>query len=155
MTKQSLIKLRNLAGFVGDFIRYWGFRRIHGQIWTVIYLSQKPLSGVEIVKLLSVSKALVSPALKELESEGLILQIESENSKTKRYQAEENVEKIIHDVLNRRERPMMREISNSFAVLAAKGDAAFRPQRIENMEKMIQTAQMSLNLLLDSPPLLG
>jgi DNA-binding transcriptional regulator GbsR (MarR family) len=98
MKKQELINLQRLSAAIGLFIRYWGFRKIHGEIWSVVYLSPKALSGVEIGKTLKVSKALVSRALKELEAEGLIFQTESENSKTKRYAAEEDVAKIIQGV---------------------------------------------------------
>jgi DNA-binding transcriptional regulator GbsR (MarR family) len=79
MTKQQSLKVQQLSTFIGHFIRYWGFRNIHGQIWTIVYLSETPLSGAEIVKFLKVSKALVSPALKELEMEGLIKKVESES----------------------------------------------------------------------------
>lgn len=152
MKKQELLNLRNLAGLVGDFIRYWGFRRIHGQIWVVIYLSDKPLSGVEIVQVLQVSKALVSPALKELEAEGLILPSESENAKTKRYRAEDDVEKIIKGVLKRREQPLIGKISKSFAKLSreATAQSAWSAERLEKMGGMIKTAQLTLNLLLDT-----
>ncbi len=157
MKKQELLKLRKFSGYVGDFIRYWGFRRIHGQIWTVIYLSPEPKSGVEIVELLKVSKALVSPALKELEKEGLITQVRSENSKTKRYQAEEDVEKIVKGVLHRREKPMLKKISESFAEMAGKDGLPIelKLDRLRKMEAMIQAAQLSLELLLNSDQLLG
>ena len=113
MTKQeksTVTALREMAELVGNFIRYWGFRKIHGEIWTIVYLSGVPLSGVELVEILDVSKALVSPALKELEAEGLITQTESENSKTKRYVAQDDVFSVIRKVLNRREKPMIEKI---------------------------------------------
>ncbi len=152
MEKQQLSDLRHFSGFVGDFIRYWGFRRIHGQIWSILYLSARPLSGVEIISLLGVSKALVSPALKELENEGLIKQTESENAKTKRYQAVEDVQKIIAEVLQRREKPMLNQISQSFSQLQIEDQAtyAMSRERATKLGLMISTAQMSLAMLLES-----
>ncbi len=94
--------LRKLSGAIGDFIRYWGFRRIHGQIWTQVFLAKHPLSGSELSRLLKVSKALVSPALSELVAHGLIRQIGGDK-KTKTYVAEPDVLKVIQNILRSRE----------------------------------------------------
>ena len=152
MKKQELKSLQQLSTLIGHFIRYWGFRKIHGEIWSVVYLSKTPLSGVEIGQILKVSKALVSPALKELEAEGLIRQADSENSKTKRYEAEENVTKIIHGVLNRRERPMIENIRQSHEQLSQQSDKteSLNLDRLEKMGTMIQVAQMGLSAVLES-----
>lgn len=155
MKKQELSRLQELARQVGDFIRYWGFRKIHGEIWTVIYLSARPLSGVEIVGLLRVSKALVSPALKELEHEGLISQVESENSKTKRYAAVEDVTSIIRGVLVRREWPMISKIKACHGELEnhVGGDTAnhaLDSTRMQSLGAFIHTADIALSTLVDS-----
>jgi DNA-binding transcriptional regulator GbsR (MarR family) len=152
MEKQEILRLQVLSTLVGHFIRYWGFRNIHGQIWTVIYLSREPLSGVEIKKLLEVSKALVSPALKELEEEGLIFQAESENSKTKRYAAKEDVSEIIRNVLKRREKPLIDQIQKIFSEIESKDgeNSSLDSQRLKNIGSMIQTAQMLLGGLIES-----
>ena len=92
-------KLRALSESVGDFIRYWGFRRIHGEIWTQVFLSKTSLSGAELTQRLEVSKSLVSPALSELEEYGLIIMTE-DGKKTKRYSAAPNVVSVIKDILN-------------------------------------------------------
>jgi DNA-binding transcriptional regulator GbsR (MarR family) len=157
MKKQELLQLQKLSNGIGEFIRYWGFRNIHGQIWSVVYLSAKPLSGIEICELLVVSKALVSPALKELEAEGLIRQTISENSKTKRYVAESNVTKIIHGVLKRREMPMIEKIRDHHASLSSLGAKSddLNMSRLESMGLMIEMAQMGLDTLLQSDQALG
>lgn len=144
-------KIRVLAGHVGDFIRYWGFRRIHGEIWAVVYLSEAPLSGVEIVEKLQVSKALVSPALKELEDEGLIQQVPSENSKVKRYAAQEDVVSVIKGVLKRREQPMLEQVWKSYDSLSTSISSVegVRTDRFERLGDMIQMALLGLGILLD------
>jgi DNA-binding transcriptional regulator GbsR (MarR family) len=151
MNKQESQKLRQLALVVGDFIRYWGFRKIHGEIWTVVFLSQKPLSGVEIERLLDVSKALVSPAIQELVHEGLIRPAASENSKTKRYEAVENVAQVIRGVLRRREQPMLAEAAEKHTALleVTDGDEALNTKRLEVLGTMIQSANFSLLALIN------
>lgn len=150
MNKQDVIKLQNLASGVGQFIRYWGFRNIHGEIWSIVFLHQNPLSGIEIGQILNVSKALVSPALKELVEEGLIKQIQSENSKTKRYVAEEDVVKIIQSVLKRRESIMLKEILKKHSDLCQQNNPNLNSERLEKMGKMIILAQLGLSSLLES-----
>lgn len=154
MNKQELLKIQRLADAIGQFIRYWGFRKIHGEIWAVVYLSSKPMSGIEIGNLLKVSKALMSPALKELEAEGLIVQTESENSKTKRYLAEENVAKIIQGVLKRREIPMIEMIQQKHTELTLESSdgQTVNLERLQKMGMMIQMAQFGLAALLASGP---
>ncbi len=150
MEKQELIALQTLSTGIGHFIRYWGFRKIHGEIWSLIYLSKEPMSGIEICNLLNVSKALVSPAIKELEAEVLIRQTKSENSKTKRYEAEEDVIKIIHGVLNRREKPMIDKIQQSHAHLSRQVSqmSSLDSDRMQTMGVMIQMAQIGLQSIL-------
>ena len=152
MKNQDFYTLSELASGVGDFIRYWGFRKIHGQIWTLVYLSEKPLSGIEIIKILNVSKALVSPALKELESEKLIFEIKSENAKVKRYVAVDDVGAVIGKVLEKREKPIMNQISEALQKLK-KNEVSeikdfFNSKRLKEIDQMIGTAQMGLALLL-------
>ncbi len=157
MEKQELLRIQKLADGIGQFIRYWGFRKIHGEIWAVVYLSPSPMSGIEIGKMLKVSKALVSPALKELEAEGLILQTKSENTKTKRYIAEEDVTKIIQGVLKRREVPMIEKIQQHHKELSlqVENKNSVNLDRLQKMGMMIQMAQMGLGTLLDSDQMWG
>ena len=107
----NLIKLSQT---IGDFIRYWGFRRIHGQIWTQIFLSQKALSGAELTRSLKVSKALVSPALKELLKHKLIFE-QRIDAKTKAYTANPDVLGVIRNVLVRREAQLIKKNTKKFS----------------------------------------
>lgn len=50
LNDREIEKLRSLSDSVGDFIRHWGFRRIHGQIWTQVFLSKDSLSGAELTE---------------------------------------------------------------------------------------------------------
>ena len=157
MKRQELLQFQKLADGIGQFIRYWGFRKIHGEIWAVVYLSPAPMSGIEIGKVLKVSKALISPALKEIAAEGLILQTKSENSKTKRYIAEEDVGKIIQGVLRRREIPMIEKIQQHHHELSQQisNRESVNLDRLHKMGMMIQMAQMGLATLLDLDKMWG
>ena len=84
-SKVKAPSVQKLSLSIGNFIRYWGFRRIHGAIWTQVFLSKTPLSCTDLTERLGLSKALISPALEELCHYHLIQVVASPNDKTKLY----------------------------------------------------------------------
>ena len=146
MKKQTEKHLAALSGAVGDFIRYWGFRRIHGEIWTQIYLNVSPLSGVELTERLGVSKALVSPALKELEAHKLIV-VKNEDGKTKRYSANPDVFQVIRDILVKREMKLIEKALLQFGKVEATEDPALDSQRLKNLGQMISVAHFATGFI--------
>lgn len=142
MKKQTEKHLEALSGAVGDFIRYWGFRRIHGEIWTQVYLNAHPLSGVELTQRLGVSKALVSPALKELEEHKLIL-VKNEDGKTKRYTANPDVFQVIRDILVKREIKLIEKALEQFGKVEATEDLDLNPERLKSLGQMISVAHFA------------
>lgn len=152
-TAAEIHKLQALSESVGNFIRYWGFRRIHGQIWTQVFLSKASLSGAELTQRLGVSKALISPALSELEAHGLIVMSE-DGKKTKRYSAVADVVPIIKDILQKREAKMIAEARTQFAALRkiqqkrGPQESAIDEDRLEELGQMITLAQFALGFLL-------
>ena len=144
-------KLARMADAVGDFIRYWGFRRIHGQIWTQVYLSKESLSGADLVKRLSVSKALVSPALVELEDYGLIT-AHYKDKKTKTYQARPDVVGVIKKILAEREQVLIAEAALRISDLSrdVKNDQhpLVEMDRLKRLSEMIDFAQLGVHFLL-------
>lgn len=138
--------LAKLAESVGDFIRYWGFRRIHGQIWTLLFLKNQAISPTEIAKSLGVSKSLISSALVELEDYKLILPFDDEtngNRKTKFFKAESDVIKIIQEILKTRELKMITDVKKNIEGLKKKG-ARVDPDRLECLEVWTAIAQTSV-----------
>lgn len=145
--------LRQLSGAIGDFIRYWGFRRIHGQIWTQLFLSIRPLSGAELARRLKVSKALISPALGELESYGLIFHADGD-AKTKLYAANPEVFKVIREILKVREAQLIQKASDFYSDLSqlpseAQSHGEIDQERMRRLGNMIASASDTLNLVMD------
>jgi DNA-binding transcriptional regulator GbsR (MarR family) len=66
------LRVRRACEAVGEFIEYWGFKAIHGRIWTVLALHAEPMSQVDIAEFLGVSRSLVSGAISELAEHGLV-----------------------------------------------------------------------------------
>jgi len=147
--------LQVLSSAVGDFIRYWGFRRIHGQLWTQIYLSTEPLSGADLTRRLKVSKALVSPALGELLSYGLI-EIFELDGKTKVYKANPDVFSVIKNILKSREATLIEKAHASYLKLdnsLGKDRQEIDRARLEQLREMIESAQFALQLVLQDDEL--
>ena len=141
---------------IGNFIRYWGFRRVHGAIWTQLYFSRVPLSCTQLVKNLSLSKALISPALEELCGHKLIEQVSSSNDKTKNYQAVSNVSDVIKNMVKGREKMMLGEITKHFSSFRNKNsqNPLLNQARIQHMEDMILWANFMLEWFLSENDLL-
>lgn len=57
---------------VGAYIEAWGFRSIHGRVWALLAMRTTPLPQAEIAEVLGVSRSLVSLAVAELATFGLV-----------------------------------------------------------------------------------
>lgn len=147
------LALGTLAEQIGFFIQYWGFKKIHGQLWTYIYLSSRPVSAHELGKKLGVSKALISLSMKDLVEYNLIQQVESENKKTKLFVANPEVFNVILNVLRQREAQMLQKIDKTFLnlekVCAENNPEDLDPKRIEQLGQMISIANLLLQNLID------
>ncbi len=99
----SLPELEDLADQIGEFIHYWGFKRIHGRIWTHIYLAAKPLDAADLVRQMKISKALVSISLRELIDFEVIEEVGKSSRGTHLYRANPDILKVILSVLRQRE----------------------------------------------------
>ncbi len=86
---------------IGAFIEYWGFKAVHGRIWTLLMLRGEPVSQSEIARVLGVSRSLVSGAVSELMEHGLVRPVGDHRNAP--YEAVIDVWPTISDVLRSRE----------------------------------------------------
>ncbi len=101
----------NLAKAVGDFMKYWGFKSIHGRIWCLLYLSKKPRDAQYFIDQLNVSKALISLAIKDLIKYKVICRLEMDPpSVFQHYTANPQILNVILDVLRDRELKMLENV---------------------------------------------
>lgn len=92
---------------VGSFMEYWGFKKIHGRIWAHLYLSTHPLDTEELMRRLEVSKGLMSLAMRDLLHYEVIQQTATGKHGTVFYTANEDLQKVIFNVLKTRETKML------------------------------------------------
>jgi DNA-binding transcriptional regulator GbsR (MarR family) len=147
-------ELEDLANEVGDFICYWGFKKIHGRLWTHIYLASEPLDAGQLMQRLGVSKALISLSLNDLLRYDVIVESGKSTRGTQTYIANPDVLDVILNVLRRRERKMLAKAETSFRMLSSLGlerqqKASLHGERIHALGRMIQQAQNALSSLLE------
>ena len=147
--------LDKLALKVGSFMEYWGFKKVHGQIWTHLFLSRTPLDATTLGKRLGVSKGLVSLAVKDLLQYQVIQKSSKGLKRTVYLVANPQVYKVICGVLMQRERKILEEVLGQVRVLreqpgSGPGSEMISSQRLEELESMTETAKDFVDLLIAS-----
>lgn len=147
-------ELEDLANEVGDFICYWGFKKIHGRLWTHIYLSNEPLDAGQLMQRLRVSKALISLSLNDLLRYDVIVEAGKSARGTQTYLPNPDVLDVILNVVRRRERKMLAKAETSHRMLSSIGPertaaGCLHVERMEALGRMIHQAQNALTSLLE------
>ena len=139
---------------VGEFIEYWGFKAIHGRVWTLLAVHHTPLTQIQIARLLGVSRSLVSGSVSELVRLGLIRA--THNSRNTPYEAVIDVWPTITEVLRGREwmliestRIALEGAVDELAVAQEEGkDIEWDIDRIRFLLTMTEVAQTFVRMLL-------
>lgn len=92
-----------LTEAVGRLMEFWGFKRHMGRIWTLLYLSDEPLSALELQEKLQLSAGSVSMATAELQRWGVIKKVWIHGQRRDYFAAESNLWKMISRVFRERE----------------------------------------------------
>jgi len=100
----------NNLGRVADF---FGFNRLMGQLYAVLFLSPEPLTLDDMVKRLDSSKGNVSINIRALERWGLVRQIYKWADRKNYYESETDIWKAISGILQERERRENQNILHS------------------------------------------
>lgn len=151
------------AEAVGSLMELWGFRRQLGRVWTVLFLSERPLPAPDLCERLRISTGLLSMTLSELRSWGVVRSVSVPGDRKEHYQAETDVWKMVRRVLADRERRAVEEALSAFesslsevrAALAdidpqVKAAARHRLQRLSQLAALTRTALGILRVLLES-----
>lgn len=148
-------QLDALAEKVGIFIEFWGFKKIHGKIWTLLFLSPVPLDATTLVKRLRVSKALVSFSIHDLLEYSVIEEVARGRGRTILYRAVPDVTTVILNVLRLREKKMIAQVNEAMATLQK---AVVAPEaanwvsdiQTQKLKEMVDSADHSLSFVIDS-----
>jgi len=154
--KQSTSTVPNevyvLADQIGDFIQYWGFRKVEGKLWTHIFLADSPLNAEELMARTGISKAMLSLSLGELLKYDVIRKAYPDRERGQAYVINPNVMEVISNVLRTRERQLLGRIFSSFLCAKEKvesqGTLPVSKERMEFLGQMVSAATTLLDSLL-------
>jgi HTH-type transcriptional regulator, glycine betaine synthesis regulator len=102
-----------VADTVGRLMHFWGFKRPMGRLWTLLYLSKRPLTAAELGETLQMSSGAVSMALGELEKWGAIARSWVPGERRDYFLAEPSVWKMVARVIRERELGIVRDFQGT------------------------------------------
>ncbi len=102
------------ADAVGALMELWGMKRQMGRVWTVLYLSERPLTAPEACERLGISAGMLSMTLADLRAWGAVRTLVAAGERRERYVAEPRVWRLVREVLGRRERRALEEALRAF-----------------------------------------
>ncbi len=143
---------------MGRITSFWGFSKIMGQLYGLLYLSPKPLTLDEMAENISVSKGNVSINIRALERWNMVRQVWVKGDRKDFYEAETDFWKIIRGVLKEREKKEFDQALGSIGGLRKRGEdiqkkaksaeSAFAVDRLKKLEDFISTMDQLVGMLL-------
>lgn len=152
------------AEAVGSLMELWGFRRQLGRIWTVLFLSERPLAAPELCERLQISTGLLSMSLAELRRWGVVKSATVPGDRKEHFEAETHVWRLVRRVLAERERRAVEAALAAVegamadlrgAIAESAGDprlramARFRMERLEQLANLCRVGLTVLRALID------
>jgi DNA-binding transcriptional regulator GbsR (MarR family) len=119
---------------IGRVTEFWGFSKIMGQLYGVLYMSPNPLTLDDMVRELSVSKGNVSINIRALERWNMVKPVWVKGDRKDYYEAETDFWKIVRGVLREREK---KEFDQA---LSSVGSNLKKAQELHKAEKSAETA---------------
>ncbi len=144
--KQSLL---DFVDSIGDFIEYWGFKKVHGRIWALTYLNDSPIDANYLMENLKISKALTSMSIKELLQYNVLLEVKKSRPETQKYKANPDITSVIMKVLKDREMKLLKQIHQNFNKVKKNSHNIenLNPLKLDEVGTMISTAQSVLSTI--------
>lgn len=92
------------ADAIGDIIEHWGFRKVLGRVWTVLFIAGEAVPAAAIGDQLQMSAGAVSMSLSELQRWGVVHRVWKPGERREFFEAETDFWKMISKVFDERER---------------------------------------------------
>lgn len=111
------VELVQLAVRIGRLMKFWGFKEVHGRIWTLVYLSETALTSPDIMSTLSLSKSATNMALSDLKQFNLIEFAGIDDTRHQRYKTNLNFEQVLSKMFSVRFESLADELKSSLKAL--------------------------------------
>lgn len=110
---------------IGSLMELWGFKRIHGVMWTFLYVHDRSMDAQELKEGLAISSGLVSMTVHDLIRWGVVTREPTPGTRRERYRAEPDIWGAVAKVLQDREIACLdvaaRELGDAAAALSPEG----------------------------------
>jgi len=153
-TVQERDLLHEVADAVGALMEFWGFKRVMGRVWALLYLRGEELSASEVCDQLSISAGAASMALSELEHWAVVKRIRKAGDRRDFFEAETDIWKMISRVLRERELAQIERALEVFErvrerlrTLGSPGDRHRLEEIAERIGKLVDLARVGRALL--------
>ena len=147
-------ELHELEVIVGQFMEYWGFKEIHGRIWTHLFTSKNPLDSIELMTRLEVSKGLMSIAIRDLLDHDVVKADHVGRHGSTFYKANPDLMAVISNVLKNREAKMLSKAKkaseNLMKIKPEKLDSfGLSVEKVKNVLELATSGQLLLQMFLE------
>ncbi|MCC6873655.1 MAG: ArsR family transcriptional regulator [Sandaracinaceae bacterium] len=138
---------------IGRLMELWGFKRNMGRVWTVLYLSDSPLTAADLRERLRLSTGSVSMTLAELGRWGVVRKVWIQGDRRDHFAAEGDLWKMVSRVFRERELTEVREavtaLQQALAALEQKsgGDPKRRAVQRERLSQLLELAKLGQRVL--------
>jgi HTH-type transcriptional regulator, glycine betaine synthesis regulator len=152
--EQERALLGEVAEAVGSLMEFWGFKRVMGRIWGLLYLRGDALPASDLCDQLSISSGAASMALSELEHWGVVRRIRRPGDRREYFEAETDIWKMISRVLRERELAQIERVLEVFErvreklrALPAPGERTRIEDIADRLGKLVDLARVGRALL--------
>ena len=139
----------NLSPLIQSFVLHfgemgsrWGINRTVGQIYALLYVSEKPLNADEIADTLAFSRSNVSMGLKELSSWQLVRLQHLPNDRREYFSTPEDIWAIFRTLADQRRKreidPTLTILRDLLVAIPANSDEAHSQKRMKEMHDLIE-----------------
>lgn len=142
--------LHEVADAVGALMEFWGFKRLMGRIWTLLYLRGEALPAAALCGQLAISSGAASMTLSELERWGVVRRSRKPGDRRDYFEAETDVWKMISRVLRERELSQIERALETFDRVRAELEAiggTRMGEMADRIEKLAELARLGRGLL--------
>ncbi|WP_426322711.1 GbsR/MarR family transcriptional regulator [Pseudoduganella sp. R-43] len=126
----------------GEMGSRWGINRTVGQIYALLYVSNRPLNADEIAEHLEFSRSNVSMGLKELQSWRLVKLLHQPNDRREYFEPPKDVWDIFKTLLEERRRrevePTLSMLRDAMLESASTAEDRYAQERMREMYELIE-----------------
>jgi DNA-binding transcriptional regulator GbsR (MarR family) len=139
---------------IGRLMVLWGFKRNMGRVWTLLYLSDEPLTAHVLRERLQLSAGAISMTLSELARWGVVRKVFRQGDRHDYFEAESSLWKMISRVLREREKAevvlAIEALEDALAALARReedADSARVRVQTERIQQLLELARLGRSML--------